>query len=37
MQHDRAANEMLHEGLCYIMVLVALRILPSGTLPAVLH
>ena len=28
---------MLHKGLCYIRVLVALRILPFGTLPAVLH
>ena len=28
---------MLHQGLCYIRVLVALRILPFGTLPAVQH
>jgi hypothetical protein len=28
---------MLHKGLCCIRVLVALNILPFGTLPAVLH
>jgi len=37
MWHDRAANKMLQWGLCYIRVLVALRILPFETMPAVLH